>query len=118
MLRKKLKMKESPAPVPEDQFWQKLFKIECDLYSELLQLNFPASICAIYNPLEYAAEVHCQYMQKFLDGPKDLLFVGMNPGPWGCCQTGVHRILARRSLKKKLIFLCFSGSIRISSHRS
>jgi single-strand selective monofunctional uracil DNA glycosylase len=109
MLRKKLKLADKSLPllsaeptnnnivtskffhghVSVEPFWQKLFKIECALSSELLQLDYPASVCAIYNPIEYAAELHCQFMQKFLDGPKDLLFVGMNPGPWGACQTGV-----------------------------
>jgi single-strand selective monofunctional uracil DNA glycosylase len=109
MLRKKLKINEiTPSSKENDatgdmtkskffkvddaqskEFWRKVYEIECQLYAELLTLPYPASICAVYNPLDYARALHCQFMAKFLDGPKDLLFVGMNPGPWGCCQTGV-----------------------------
>lgn len=71
-------------------FWQKLYSIECRLNDELRPLDFlSGSVAAVYNPVEYAAALHCEYLKKFLDGPKAVLFIGMNPGPWGMIQTGV-----------------------------
>ncbi len=43
----------------------------------------------IYRPLEYAWDIHRDYLATFGGPPKDALFVGMNPGPWGMGQTGV-----------------------------
>lgn len=53
------------------------------------RLNFDAPVSYVYNPLEYAWESHCQYLR--LCNPKSVkvLFLGMNPGPWGMVQTGV-----------------------------
>ena len=30
-----------------------------------------------------------KFLTKYLDGPRRVLFVGLNPGPWGMCQTGI-----------------------------
>lgn len=43
----------------------------------------------VYNPLVYARRPHEVYVRKFGNGPKRVLFMGMNPGPWGMAQTGV-----------------------------
>ena len=43
----------------------------------------------MYNPLEYAWEGHRQYLERFADRQKRVVFMGMNPGPWGMSQTGV-----------------------------
>lgn len=77
-------------------FWQRLYDIECRLSAELRKINFHSKdIAAVYNPIEYAADMHCDYMRKYLDGPKSVLFVGMNPGPYGMVQTGVNVIHTR-----------------------
>ena len=44
----------------------------------------------IYNPLEYALELHNQYIEKYCKTPKKIVFLGMNPGPFGMVQTGVR----------------------------
>ncbi len=49
----------------------------------------PSSAAAVYNPLIYAAEPYADYIRKFAAGKKRVLFLGMNPGPWGMAQTGV-----------------------------
>ncbi|XP_011170776.1 single-strand selective monofunctional uracil DNA glycosylase isoform X1 [Solenopsis invicta] len=67
----------------------KLLSIEQELYTKLLDVTFPSSIEYIYNPLEYASETHAMYVHKYCTGVKKILFVGMNPGPWGMSQTGV-----------------------------
>lgn len=72
------------------QFWQQIYDIECRLSTELKTITFLSSkISAVYNPIEYAAELHCKFLQKFLNEPKQVVFIGMNPGPFGMVQTGV-----------------------------
>lgn len=67
----------------------RLLSIEQELCTKLLDVTFPSSIQYIYNPLEYAFETHAMYVRKYCTGVKKILFVGMNPGPWGMSQTGV-----------------------------
>ncbi|MDR2430191.1 MAG: single-stranded DNA-binding protein [Puniceicoccales bacterium] len=43
----------------------------------------------IYNPLEYARAAHEEYLARYATAPKRILFLGMNPGPYGMAQTGV-----------------------------
>ncbi|GIX00010.1 MAG: single-strand selective monofunctional uracil DNA glycosylase [Pirellulaceae bacterium] len=43
----------------------------------------------VYNPLDYAWEPHRQYLTKYARPTCRVLFLGMNPGPWGMAQTGV-----------------------------
>lgn len=74
----------------QTEFWQKLYGIECRLSAELKKIPFQSStISAVYNPIEYASDLHCAYLKKYLNAPKSVLFIGMNPGPYGMCQTGV-----------------------------
>jgi len=60
-----------------------------DLRKELRGLTFPEPVYTTYNPLEYAWERHCDYLTRFGSGKKKVLFLGMNPGPYGMVQTGV-----------------------------
>ncbi|HEY0456299.1 MAG TPA: uracil-DNA glycosylase family protein [Verrucomicrobiae bacterium] len=46
-------------------------------------------VCCTYNPLEYAWAGHEKYLRAYAQGPKRVLFLGMNPGPFGMAQTGV-----------------------------
>ena len=43
----------------------------------------------MYNPLEYAWIIHEQYLKLGGQGKKNVVFLGMNPGPYGMAQTGV-----------------------------
>src|SRR5262249_40595405 len=43
----------------------------------------------VYNPLEYAWPAHEQYLRRFAATRKEVIFLGMNPGPFGMTQTGV-----------------------------
>ena len=52
-------------------------------------LRFSSPVEYVYNPLQYAWEAHREYLEKFADSPKRVVFLGMNPGPWGMAQTGV-----------------------------
>src|ERR1044071_5025763 len=53
------------------------------------KLKFAAPVAYVYNPLLYAWEPHEAYLRKFGSGPKRVVFLGMNPGPFGMVQTGV-----------------------------
>jgi single-strand selective monofunctional uracil DNA glycosylase len=43
----------------------------------------------VYNPLDYARQPHEAYLARYGAGPKEVLLLGMNPGPFGMAQTGV-----------------------------
>lgn len=59
------------------------------LRREVGALRFGPPVTHVYNPLDYAWEASVQYMERFGAGPKEVVFLGMNPGPWGMAQTGV-----------------------------
>lgn len=52
-------------------------------------LVFTAPVTHVYNPLRYAEPVYAAYLARFASGPKRMVFLGMNPGPFGMAQTGV-----------------------------
>jgi single-strand selective monofunctional uracil DNA glycosylase len=52
-------------------------------------LRFP-SVAVVYNPLVYARAPHEAYLERYgAKRPREVLMVGMNPGPFGMAQTGV-----------------------------
>jgi len=59
------------------------------LSADCSRLEFGPPVTHVYDPLVYAAEPHRRYVRRYADGPKRVLFVGMNPGPFGMAQTGV-----------------------------
>ena len=52
-------------------------------------LNFSEPVTHVYNPLEYAWSAHEQYITRAANNKKKVVFLGMNPGPFGMAQTGV-----------------------------
>ncbi len=52
-------------------------------------LDFAPPVAFVYNPLVYARSAHEAYLDRYGGAPKRVVFVGMNPGPWGMAQTGV-----------------------------
>lgn len=60
-----------------------------ELCAELEPLSFSAPVTHVYNPLLYARAPHDLYLQRFATSPKRVLYLGMNPGPYGMAQTGV-----------------------------
>ncbi len=52
-------------------------------------LTFALPVTHVYNPLVYAWEVHAAYLRLAGSGKKRVVFLGMNPGPFGMAQTGV-----------------------------
>ncbi|TVR66251.1 MAG: single-stranded DNA-binding protein [Spirochaetaceae bacterium] len=71
-----------------------MFEIYREL-SELLRqparkiLEQVRDVHTVYDPLQYAAAPWRSYLTRYLDGPRRVLFLGMNPGPWGMAQTGI-----------------------------
>jgi single-strand selective monofunctional uracil DNA glycosylase len=59
------------------------------LIADLEGLRFEAPVTHVYNPLEYAWEAHAQYLGRYATPPKEVVLLGMNPGPFGMAQTGV-----------------------------
>jgi single-strand selective monofunctional uracil DNA glycosylase len=52
-------------------------------------MRFDAPVTHVYNPLTYAWAAHEMYLRRFAASKKKVVFVGMNPGPFGMVQTGV-----------------------------
>ncbi|KAI5915536.1 uracil-DNA glycosylase family protein [Thauera sp. 2A1] len=52
-------------------------------------LRFTAPVTHVYNPLDYAWKVHEHYLRRYGEGRKRVVFIGMNPGPFGMAQIGV-----------------------------
>lgn len=59
------------------------------LSKDLEGLVFNPPVEYVYQPLEYAWAPHEVYLKRFAAAPKKVLFLGMNPGPFGMAQTGV-----------------------------
>lgn len=59
------------------------------LSARVKRLRFGGDVAYVYNPLEYAWPVVRAYVERFGKGPKEVVLLGMNPGPFGMAQTGV-----------------------------
>ena len=59
------------------------------LDAALRELSFAEPVTHVYRPLDYAWKPHAAYLQRYGGGPKRVVFLGMNPGPFGMAQTGV-----------------------------
>ena len=60
-----------------------------ELSAAVDQMKFSEPVTHIYNPLDYAWPAHEQYLRLAAATPKRVIFLGMNPGPFGMAQTGV-----------------------------
>lgn len=56
---------------------------------KLEALAFGAPVAFVYNPLEYAWGMHRAWLERYGRGRREILLLGMNPGPFGMAQTGV-----------------------------
>jgi len=61
------------------------------LSEQLSGLRFSAPVSHVYNPLDYAGAAHDQYLTQWgaQPQPRRVIFLGMNPGPFGMVQIGV-----------------------------
>ena len=71
---------------------ERLLQIELTLCANLMRLTYPETVTHIYSPLDYALEPHSAYLKKYCTTQKEVLFLGMNPGPFGMAQTGVSAV--------------------------
>jgi single-strand selective monofunctional uracil DNA glycosylase len=53
------------------------------------KLTFGAPVTHVYNPLDYAWQAHELYLRRYGNRTKRVIFLGMNPGPFGMAQTGI-----------------------------
>lgn len=63
--------------------------ISQNLALDVSSLSFALPVTHCYNPLLYAKESAVRYLSLYSSSPKETVFLGMNPGPWGMAQTGV-----------------------------
>jgi single-strand selective monofunctional uracil DNA glycosylase len=59
------------------------------LARRVASLAFAPPVACVYNPLDYAFEAHAAYLERYGRAPRQALWLGMNPGPFGMAQTGV-----------------------------
>jgi single-strand selective monofunctional uracil DNA glycosylase len=53
------------------------------------RLKFAPPVTHVYDPLDYAWHMQELYLRRYGDSTKRVIFLGMNPGPFGMVQTGV-----------------------------
>lgn len=70
-------------------FSEKLIAATRELSADMNALSFSAPVDCVYNPLDYARETHEKYLALYGNSRKRVIFLGMNPGPFGMAQTGV-----------------------------
>lgn len=59
------------------------------LADNLRSLEFSPPVAFVYRTLDYTWLAHREYLERFGKGKKRVVFLGMNPGPFGMAQTGV-----------------------------
>lgn len=60
-----------------------------ELSQQVERLTFAPPVAHVYNPLTYAWPAHAEYLRRFGDSQKRVVFLGMNPGPFGMAQIGI-----------------------------
>lgn len=82
-------MSPSPTPSRPTRVATALVDAARALRDEVEQLSFGPPVAYVYDPLVYAWGPHRQYLERFARDEKDVVLLGMNPGPFGMAQTGV-----------------------------
>jgi single-strand selective monofunctional uracil DNA glycosylase len=68
---------------------QQLIAAARELSAQVDRLKFKPPVTHVYNPLDYARAAHEEYLRRFGNTRKRIIFLGMNPGPFGMAQVGV-----------------------------
>lgn len=68
---------------------ERVVRAAAELRDAVGRLRFAPPVVCVYNPLEYAWAAHETYIRRYANSPKKVVFLGMNPGPFGMAQTGV-----------------------------
>lgn len=77
------------ATTHPDPTAQTLLRAAAGMSQALDALHFAPPVAHVYNPLDYAWAGHAAYLSRYGQGHKRIMFLGMNPGPFGMMQTGV-----------------------------
>ena len=67
----------------------KLIAAALELSRKVETFSFALPVSHIYNPLTYAWAAHELYLSRYGTNHKKVVFLGMNPGPFGMVQCGV-----------------------------
>lgn len=78
-----------PADPPASRTAATLVTAARELCAAVDRLAFAPPVSHIYNPLAYAWAPHERYLRRYADRPRKIVFIGMNPGPFGMVQCGV-----------------------------
>lgn len=70
-------------------FADRVLTVLADLRDRVDCCTFAEPVTHVYNPLGYAWPAVEEYVRRWGAGPRRVLLLGMNPGPWGMAQTGV-----------------------------
>ncbi len=60
-----------------------------EMNASLAKIRFEKPVTHVYNPLAYGWSAHARYLQNYASARKRVMFLGMNPGPFGMAQTAV-----------------------------
>jgi single-strand selective monofunctional uracil DNA glycosylase len=60
-----------------------------ELCRSLARQRFGPPVTHVYNPLVYAREPYACYLERYGQKPREVVLLGMNPGPFGMAQTGI-----------------------------
>lgn len=66
-----------------------LISASATLSRRVERLRFGPPVSHVYNPLDYARTMWNAYLRRYAAIGKEVVLLGMNPGPWGMAQTGV-----------------------------
>ncbi len=66
-----------------------MLEVERRLSHALAALRFGPPVTHVYDPLVYAALPHAAFVRRYARSPVRVVYLGMNPGPFGMAQTGV-----------------------------
>jgi single-strand selective monofunctional uracil DNA glycosylase len=66
-----------------------LIAISRTLSTRVDRLAFAKPVAYVYNPIDYARSQHEAYLVRYGQAPKEVILLGMNPGPFGMAQTGI-----------------------------
>ena len=66
-----------------------LIKAALELSAKVESMPFAPPVSHVYNPLAYAWAPHEIYLRRFGSKLKKVIFIGMNPGPFGMVQCGI-----------------------------
>ena len=64
-------------------------QIEQRICQKMMPIKYGYPVTVVYSPLTYAFQTHRDFVSKYCTSERTILFLGMNPGPYGMSQNGV-----------------------------